>query len=95
MYNFFLFLNNTSFNQLKAVREQLQLLTQTPFVKQKKREKSKKDKRKKEKRKGSEVQKTAPPGKVHKRSSSSKSTGLVNSSTFALFLVCILCFCWF
>ncbi|XP_047670336.1 bromodomain testis-specific protein isoform X9 [Tachysurus fulvidraco] len=61
--------------QLKAVREQLQLLTQTPFVKQKKKEKSKKDKRKKEKRKGGEVQKTAPPGKVHKRSSSSKSTG--------------------
>ncbi|XP_058258801.1 bromodomain testis-specific protein isoform X5 [Hemibagrus wyckioides] len=61
--------------QLKAVREQLQLLTQTPLLKQKKKEKSKKEKRKKEKRKGGEVRKTAPPEKVHKRRSSSKSTG--------------------
>ncbi|MCJ8729641.1 hypothetical protein PDJAM_G00108740 [Pangasius djambal] len=60
--------------QLKAVREQLQLLTQTPLRKQKKKEKSKKEKRKKEKRKGGEVRKPAPE-KVHKRSSSSKSSG--------------------
>ncbi|KAB5584233.1 hypothetical protein PHYPO_G00105030 [Pangasianodon hypophthalmus] len=60
--------------QLKAVREQLQLLTQTPLLKQKKKEKSKKEKRKKEKRKGGEVRKPAPE-KVHKRSSSSKSSG--------------------
>ncbi|KAK3575282.1 hypothetical protein QTP86_023402 [Hemibagrus guttatus] len=61
--------------QLKAVRDQLQLLTQTPLLKQKKKEKSKKEKRKKEKRKGVEVRKTASPEKVHKRRSSSKSTG--------------------
>lgn len=73
------------------MREQLQLLTQTPLLKQKKKEKSKKEKRKKEKRKGGEVCKTAPPEKVHKRRSSSKSTGLVNAPTFTPFVVCILC----
>jgi len=61
--------------QLKAVREQLQLLTQTPLLKPKKREKSKK-KRKKErefsKRKGEETKKSA---KIQKRSNSSKSSG--------------------
>ncbi|XP_039547340.1 bromodomain testis-specific protein isoform X2 [Pimephales promelas] len=61
--------------QLKAVREQLQLLTQTPLLKPKKREKSKK-KRKKEresnKRKGEEMKKSA---KIQKRSNSSKSSG--------------------
>uniref|UniRef100_A0A673GH19 Bromodomain testis-specific protein-like n=1 Tax=Sinocyclocheilus rhinocerous TaxID=307959 RepID=A0A673GH19_9TELE len=60
--------------QLKAVREQLQLLTQTPLLKPKKREKSKK-KRKKEressKRKGEEMKK---PAKIQKRSNS-KSSG--------------------
>ncbi|XP_017335349.1 bromodomain testis-specific protein isoform X2 [Ictalurus punctatus] len=60
--------------QLKAVREQLQLLTQTPLLKQKKKEKSKKEKRKKEKRKFGEVRKPAPE-KVHKKPSSSKSSG--------------------
>ncbi|TVK90589.1 Bromodomain testis-specific protein [Bagarius yarrelli] len=60
--------------QLKAVREQLQLLTQTPLLKQKKKEKSKKEKRKKEKRKG-DLWKSDAPEKVHKRSSSSKSSG--------------------
>ncbi|KAK9973241.1 hypothetical protein ABG768_023982 [Culter alburnus] len=62
--------------QLKAVREQLQLLTQTPLLKPKKREKSKKKKRKKEKestkRKGEEIKKSA---KIQKRSNSSKSSG--------------------
>ncbi|XP_077055045.1 bromodomain testis-specific protein isoform X2 [Siphateles boraxobius] len=61
--------------QLKAVREQLQLLTQTPLLKPKKREKSKK-KRKKEressKRKGEEIKKSA---KIQKRSNSIKSSG--------------------
>ncbi|XP_051569108.1 bromodomain testis-specific protein-like [Myxocyprinus asiaticus] len=60
--------------QLKAVREQLQLLTQTPLLKPKKREKSKK-KRKKEresKRKGEEMKK---PAKIQKRSNSNKSSG--------------------
>ncbi|XP_067315650.1 bromodomain testis-specific protein isoform X1 [Pseudorasbora parva] len=60
--------------QLNAVREQLQLLTQTPLLKPKKREKSKK-KRKKEressKRKGEEMKKSA---KIQKRSNSSKSS---------------------
>ncbi|XP_053353982.1 bromodomain testis-specific protein isoform X1 [Clarias gariepinus] len=60
--------------QLKAVREQLQILTQTPLLKQKKKEKSKKAKRKREKRKSGEVQKPAPE-KVHRRQSSSKSSG--------------------
>ncbi|XP_053492060.1 bromodomain testis-specific protein isoform X1 [Ictalurus furcatus] len=60
--------------QLKAVREQLQLLTQTPLLKQKKKEKSKKEKRKKEKQKFGEVRKPAPE-KVHKKPSSSKSSG--------------------
>ncbi|XP_060775711.1 bromodomain testis-specific protein isoform X2 [Neoarius graeffei] len=60
--------------QLKAVREQLQLLTQTPLLKQKKKEKSKKEKRRKEKRKGGDLWKPAPE-KVHKRSSCSKSSG--------------------
>ncbi|XP_051752640.1 bromodomain testis-specific protein isoform X2 [Ctenopharyngodon idella] len=62
--------------QLKAVREQLQLLTKTPLLKPKKREKSKKKKRKKEressKRKGEEIKKSA---KLQKRSNSSKSSG--------------------
>ncbi|XP_026069646.1 bromodomain testis-specific protein-like isoform X6 [Carassius auratus] len=55
--------------QLKAVREQLQLLTQTPLLKPKKREKSKKRKKEKEssKRKGEEVKK---PAKIQKRSNS-------------------------
>lgn len=83
------------------MREQLQLLTQTPLLKQKKKEKSKKEKRKKEKRKGGEVQKAVPekvqkpaPEKVHKRSSSSKSSRLVNTHLRScLFLVCILYFC--
>ncbi|XP_051562408.1 bromodomain testis-specific protein isoform X3 [Myxocyprinus asiaticus] len=60
--------------QLKAVREQLQLLTQTPLLKPKKKEKSKK-KRKKEresKRKGEEMKK---PAKIQRRSNSSKSSG--------------------
>ncbi|XP_056606007.1 bromodomain testis-specific protein isoform X2 [Triplophysa dalaica] len=61
--------------QLKAVREQLQILTQTPLLKPKKKEKSKK-KRKKEressKRKGEEIKKQV---KIQKRSSSSKPSG--------------------
>uniref|UniRef100_A0A672JTS8 Bromodomain testis-specific protein-like n=1 Tax=Sinocyclocheilus grahami TaxID=75366 RepID=A0A672JTS8_SINGR len=69
--------------QLKAVREQLQLLTQTPLLKPKKREKSKK-KRKKEressKRKGEEMKK---PAKIQKRSNS-KSSGNLNSINFVL-----------
>ncbi|KAI5109288.1 bromodomain testis-specific protein isoform X1, partial [Silurus meridionalis] len=60
--------------QLKAVRQQLQILTQTPLLKQKKKEKSKKEKRKNDKRKGGEVQKPVPE-KVHRRSSGSKSSG--------------------
>ncbi|NP_001292593.1 bromodomain testis-specific protein isoform X2 [Danio rerio] len=61
--------------QLKAVREQLQLLTQTPLLKPKKKEKSKKKKKKERessKRKGEEMKK---PAKILKRSSSSKSSG--------------------
>ncbi|XP_026119302.1 bromodomain testis-specific protein isoform X1 [Carassius auratus] len=67
--------------QLKAVREQLQLLTQTPLLKPKKREKSKK-KRKKErefsKRKGEEMKK---PAKIEKRSNS-KSSGRKESRAY-------------
>uniref|UniRef100_A0A673GGG3 Bromodomain testis-specific protein-like n=1 Tax=Sinocyclocheilus rhinocerous TaxID=307959 RepID=A0A673GGG3_9TELE len=67
--------------QLKAVREQLQLLTQTPLLKPKKREKSKK-KRKKEressKRKGEEMKK---PAKIQKRSNS-KSSGWKESRAY-------------
>ncbi|KAL1272921.1 hypothetical protein QQF64_028783 [Cirrhinus molitorella] len=67
--------------QLKAVREQLQLLTQTPLLKPKKREKSKK-KRKKEKesskRKGEEMKK---PAKIQKRSNS-KSSGRKESRAY-------------
>ncbi|XP_042581727.1 bromodomain testis-specific protein-like isoform X2 [Cyprinus carpio] len=67
--------------QLKAVREQLQLLTQTPLLKPKKREKSKK-KRKKEressKRKGEEIKK---PAKIEKRSNS-KSSGRKESRAY-------------
>lgn len=67
--------------QLNAVREQLQLLTQTPLLKPKKREKSKK-KRKKEressKRKGEELKK---PAKIQKRSSS-KSSGRKESRAY-------------
>ncbi|KTF80908.1 hypothetical protein cypCar_00012656 [Cyprinus carpio] len=67
--------------QLKAVREQLQLLTQTPLLKPKKREKSKK-KRKKEressKRKGEELKK---PAKIEKRSNS-KSSGRKESRAY-------------
>ncbi|XP_016325252.1 bromodomain testis-specific protein-like isoform X4 [Sinocyclocheilus anshuiensis] len=67
--------------QLKAVREQLQLLTQTPLLKPKKREKSKK-KRKKEressKRKGEEMKK---PAKLQKRSNS-KSSGWKESRAY-------------
>lgn len=67
--------------QLKAVREQLQLLTQTPLLKPKKMEKSKK-KRKKEressKRKGEEMKKSA---KLQKRSSS-KSSGRKESRAY-------------
>ncbi|KAA0713064.1 Bromodomain testis-specific protein [Triplophysa tibetana] len=66
--------------QLKAVREQLQLLTQTPLLKPKKKEKSKK-KRKKEresgKRKCEEIKKQV---KIQKRSSSSKSSGRIKQS---------------
>ncbi|XP_059416462.1 bromodomain testis-specific protein-like isoform X3 [Carassius carassius] len=60
--------------QLKAVREQLQLLTQTPLLKPKKREKSKKRKKEKEssKRKGEEMKK---PAKMQKRSNSKLSGG--------------------
>ncbi|XP_057193344.1 bromodomain testis-specific protein isoform X2 [Triplophysa rosa] len=61
--------------QLKAVREQLQLLTQTPLLKPKKKEKSKKKRRKEKescKRKGEEMKKQV---KMQKRSSSSKSSG--------------------
>ncbi|XP_050968067.1 bromodomain testis-specific protein isoform X2 [Labeo rohita] len=69
--------------QLKAVREQLQLLTQTPLLKPKKREKSKK-KRKKEKesskRKGEEMKK---PAKIQKRSNS-KSSGRKDSRAYDL-----------
>lgn len=54
-------------------------MTQTPLLKQKKKEKSKKAKRKREKRKSGEVQKPAPE-KVHRRQSSSKSSGLVEHS---------------
>uniref|UniRef100_A0A672RWZ0 Bromodomain testis-specific protein-like n=1 Tax=Sinocyclocheilus grahami TaxID=75366 RepID=A0A672RWZ0_SINGR len=67
--------------QLKAVREQLQLLTQTPLLKPKKREKSKK-KRKKEsessKQKGEEIKK---PAKMQKRSNS-KSAGWKESRAY-------------
>ncbi|XP_043097359.1 bromodomain testis-specific protein isoform X2 [Puntigrus tetrazona] len=67
--------------QLKAVREQLQLLTQTPLLKPKKKEKSKK-KRKKEressKRKGDEMKK---PAKIQKRSNS-KSSGRKESRAY-------------
>uniref|UniRef100_A0A673MAX7 Bromodomain testis-specific protein-like n=1 Tax=Sinocyclocheilus rhinocerous TaxID=307959 RepID=A0A673MAX7_9TELE len=67
--------------QLKAVREQLQLLTQTPLLKPKKREKSKK-KRKKEressKRKGEEMKK---PAKIQKRSNS-KASGRKESRAY-------------
>lgn len=67
--------------QLKAVRQQLQLLTQTPLLKPKKREKSKK-KRKKEKesskRKGEEMKK---PAKIQKRSNS-KSSGRKESRAY-------------
>ncbi|KTG03074.1 hypothetical protein cypCar_00028740 [Cyprinus carpio] len=67
--------------QLKAVRDQLQLLTQTPLLKPKKREKSKK-KRKKErepsKRKGEEMKK---PAKIQKRSNS-KSSGWKESRAY-------------
>ncbi|XP_035379917.1 bromodomain testis-specific protein isoform X1 [Electrophorus electricus] len=55
--------------QLKAVREQLQLLTQTPLLKPKKKEKSRKEKRKKDKQKGGETNKTVP-SKAQKRASS-------------------------
>ncbi|XP_072540141.1 bromodomain testis-specific protein isoform X2 [Salminus brasiliensis] len=62
--------------QLKAVREQLQLLTQTPLLKPKKKEKSKKEKKKKkEKRKGAEMRKAVPAKVPKKASSSSKSSG--------------------
>uniref|UniRef100_A0A672RYP2 Bromodomain testis-specific protein-like n=1 Tax=Sinocyclocheilus grahami TaxID=75366 RepID=A0A672RYP2_SINGR len=68
-------------HQLKAVREQLQLLTQTPLLKPKKREKSKK-KRKKEsessKQKGEEIKK---PAKMQKRSNS-KSAGWKESRAY-------------
>ncbi|XP_056315783.1 bromodomain testis-specific protein isoform X2 [Danio aesculapii] len=67
--------------QLKAVREQLQLLTQTPLLKPKKRERSKKKKKKERessKRKGEEMKK---PAKILKRSSSSKSSGRKDSRT--------------
>ncbi|XP_051996683.1 bromodomain testis-specific protein-like [Xyrauchen texanus] len=60
--------------QLKAVREQLQLLTQTPLLKPKIREKSKKKRKKvrESKRKGEEMKK---PAKIQKRSNSNKSSG--------------------
>uniref|UniRef100_A0A8B9L0D2 Bromodomain, testis-specific n=1 Tax=Astyanax mexicanus TaxID=7994 RepID=A0A8B9L0D2_ASTMX len=61
--------------QLKAVREQLQLLTQTPLLKPKKKEKSKKEKKKKkDKRKGGEVKKGVP-SKVQKKAKNSKPSG--------------------
>lgn len=71
------------------MQEQLQLLTQTPLLKQKKKENSKKEKRKKEKQKGGEVLKSAPE-KVHKRSSSGKSSRLVNVQAFLLCAFCTL-----
>ncbi|XP_051986213.1 bromodomain testis-specific protein isoform X2 [Xyrauchen texanus] len=58
--------------QLKAVREQLQLLTQTPLLKPKKKEKSKKKKERESKRKGEEMKKSS---KIQRRSNSSKSSG--------------------
>ncbi|XP_016329065.1 bromodomain testis-specific protein-like isoform X3 [Sinocyclocheilus anshuiensis] len=67
--------------QLKAVREQLQLLTQTPLLKPKKREKSKKKKKKERessKRKGEEMKK---PAKIQKRSNS-KSSGRKESRAY-------------
>ncbi|TRY66366.1 hypothetical protein DNTS_035184 [Danionella cerebrum] len=68
--------------QLKVVREQLQLLTQTPLLKTKKREKSKKKKKrekKSSKHKGEEMKK---PMKVQKRSNSSKSSGRKESRSY-------------
>uniref|UniRef100_A0A8C2JB13 Bromodomain, testis-specific n=1 Tax=Cyprinus carpio TaxID=7962 RepID=A0A8C2JB13_CYPCA len=67
--------------QLKAVREQLQLLTQTPLLKPKKREKSKKKRmkeRESSKRKGEEIKK---PAKIEKRSNS-KSSGRKESRAY-------------
>ncbi|XP_076846561.1 bromodomain testis-specific protein isoform X2 [Brachyhypopomus gauderio] len=55
--------------QLMAVRAQLQLLTQTPLLKPKKKEKSKKERRKKDERKGGEAKKPVP-SKVQKRARS-------------------------
>ncbi|XP_066519062.1 bromodomain testis-specific protein isoform X4 [Hoplias malabaricus] len=60
--------------QLKAMREQLQLLTQTPLLKPKKKEKAKKDKKKKkDKRKGDETR-SAVPSKLRKKACSRKSS---------------------
>uniref|UniRef100_A0AAR2K2J1 Bromodomain testis associated n=1 Tax=Pygocentrus nattereri TaxID=42514 RepID=A0AAR2K2J1_PYGNA len=64
--------------QLKAVREQLQLLTQTPLLKPKKKEKLKKEKKKKKSKRKGDGMRSAVPSKVQKRASSSKSTGWVN-----------------
>ncbi|XP_017571059.1 bromodomain testis-specific protein isoform X3 [Pygocentrus nattereri] len=61
--------------QLKAVREQLQLLTQTPLLKPKKKEKLKKEKKKKKSKRKGDGMRSAVPSKVQKRASSSKSTG--------------------
>ncbi|XP_062853383.1 bromodomain testis-specific protein isoform X1 [Trichomycterus rosablanca] len=58
--------------QLKAVREQLNLLSQTPLLKPKRKDKVKKEKRKKDKRRSGEMKKPVP-AKVHKRASSSSS----------------------
>ncbi|KAI4903257.1 hypothetical protein NFI96_024557 [Prochilodus magdalenae] len=61
--------------QLKAVREQLQLLTQTPLLKPKKKEKLKKEKKKKKSKRKIDEIKSAVPSKVQKRASRSKSSG--------------------
>ncbi|KAL7891139.1 hypothetical protein AOLI_G00006150 [Acnodon oligacanthus] len=61
--------------QLKVVREQLQLLTQTPLLKPKKKEKLKKEKKKKKSKRKDDGMRSAIPSKVQKRASSSKSTG--------------------
>ncbi|XP_036372555.1 bromodomain testis-specific protein isoform X2 [Megalops cyprinoides] len=72
--------------QLKAVREQLQILTQTPLLKPKKKEKLQKDKRKKHKKEPlrQKCEGRKPKSKVKKRSIKDPSTVQSKKSKLAM-----------